>query len=558
MITHLFSIPEIKKSVKDFPSSPGVYLMKNNQGKIVYIGKAKNLRKRISSYYRSDNMQNWKSSELIRKVARIEIMVTDNEIEAFLLESNLIKEYRPLFNIDLKDQQRYTYLRISDEHFPRLLVTRRNRIGKINGRSGKIFGPFVRGSSRYLAIGPLRKIFKVRICKRLPNHPCLEYFIKNCDAPCINNVTHNEYMQNINALAKILSGSNTIDEFIKKMHYEMQEASLKLKYEKARDIRDTIRRLEDLKYDQKMEKLGNSKSEEYVGFTQDPGACKAHVLILERHNGVIKNRKTFEFDIIGDNSLSSFLLQYYSSSPSIPYHIYVNVEPDSKYLLEQSLCKIAAHSVKIKEIKPEGSSEMSQLMNLIIRNLSEYVKFGLDPSLVELRQVLAMNSIPKCIDCFDVSNLGSSITVGSCIRFVNGNPDKSLYRRFKIKTIIGQNDFGMINEIVKRRYARSDKLLDKPDLILIDGGKLQLKAAVSALDELQLEIPCISIAKENEEIFTSASISPIVLPKTDRGLKILQAIRDEAHRFALGYNIHLRNRYELNRVDPNMLLNIRT
>jgi excinuclease ABC subunit C len=515
--------------------------MKDRDGQVIYIGKAKNLRKRLSSYYWKDcGKRDWKSIQLIKKVASIEIMMTDSEIEAFLLESNLIKQYRPLYNIELKDQQRFTYLRISDETFPRLLVTRRNRAGKIKGQTGRIFGPFVRGSSKFLTVGLLRKIFKIRICDRLPKYPCLEYFIKNCDAPCIGNVTQYEYMRNVNALASILSGNKTMDEFIRTMTDEMKLASSTRNYEKAREIRDTIKRLDNLRLDQKMERLDSSKFEEYVGMVQDPSRGKAHVLILQRRSGVISDRKKFEFDLIADNSLSTFLSQYYSSATAIPYTIYTNLEPDSKCILEQSIGRLAAHRVRILKISTLGKKEKNRLMNLIIRNLSAYIEKGFEPSLAKLRQILEMDNVPKTIDCFDVSNLGSSIMVGSCVRFFNGSPDKSRYRRFRIKTIIGQNDFGMIREIVKRRYSQLIEASEKPDLILIDGGKGQLNAAISALNEIQLKIPCVSLAKDDEAIYTSSSSLPIILPKNNGGLQILQSVRDEAHRFALSYNIKLR------------------
>src|SRR5436305_6060109 len=226
---------------KQIPQDPGVYLMKDSKGKIIYIGKAKNLHKRVSSYFlkqddsNNNNNQynnNWKTSQLVRKIVDINFIVTDNEIEAFLLESNLIKRYRPLFNIELKDQQRYTYLKITAETFPRLLVARRNRNGEFYGPKGKIYGPFVRGSSKFLTIGLLRKLFKIRICDKLPKKPCLEYFIKNCDAPCINNITRSEYMRNVFMLQEILKGRNSIENFIDNMEDEMRRASEIQQYEK--------------------------------------------------------------------------------------------------------------------------------------------------------------------------------------------------------------------------------------------------------------------------------------------------------------------------------------
>jgi len=345
------TIKELRKKVLTLPYEPGVYMMKNREGKIIYIGKAKNLKKRVMSYFTqrgSSEASNWKTSKLVSKIEDIDFLVTDNEIEAFLLESNLIKQYRPLFNIDLKDQQRYTYLKISDEKFPRLLVARRNRDGKFTGIKGKVFGPFVHGSSKYLTIGLLRKIFKIRICNTLQKRPCLEYFINNCDAPCINNVTQSEYIDNVQSLENILTGKKSIEDFIEKMQNDMVSASNSLDYEKAKAIRDTVSRLENLRSRQKIEHSISSRSEEeYIGIIYDLLQSKAHVLILRRYRGVIRDRKKYQFDLLGDNSFSTFLSQYYSSKSSVPRFIYVNEDPGSKEALEKSLEKIASHKVNI-------------------------------------------------------------------------------------------------------------------------------------------------------------------------------------------------------------------
>lgn len=538
------SIKELRKKVLTLPYEPGVYMMKNKEGKIIYIGKAKNLRKRVLSYFNhrgSNEASNWKTSKLVSKIEDVEFLVTDNEIEAFLLESNLIKQYRPLFNIDLKDQQRYTYLKISNERFPRLLVARRNRDGKFMGIKGKVFGPFVHGSSKYLTIGLLRKIFKIRICNTLPKRPCLEYFINNCDAPCINNVTQSEYINNVQSLENILAGKKSIEDFIEKMQHDMISASNSLDYEKAKAIRDTVSRLENLRSRQKIEHSISSRSEEeYIGIMYDLLQSKAHILILRRYRGVIRDRKKFQFDLIGDNSFSTFLSQYYYSKSSVPRFIYVNEDPDSKEILEKSLERIASHKVNIIRLSNRMDLERKQLMDLVVRNLSNYLTKGFEPALFDLKKVLNLKSLPKVIDCFDISNLGLSIAVGSCVRFVNGIPEKSFYRKFKIKTIRDQNDFAMIGEIVSRRYAKEDKL-NLPDLVLIDGGKGQLNSAIDTISKLGLKIPCISIAKEREEIFVPNSPFPTVIPKTSKSLKILQYLRDEAHRFGLNYNIKLRD-----------------
>jgi excinuclease ABC subunit C len=526
---------------KRIPEEPGVYIMKDSVGMIIYIGKAKNLRKRITSYFSThDPKLGWKTSRLVDRIADIDFVVTDNEIEAFLLESNLIKRYRPVFNIELKDQQRYTYLKITDEPFPRLLVARRNRAGEFTGPKGKVYGPFVRGSSKYLTVGLLRKLFKIRVCNRLPKTPCLQYFIKNCDAPCIANVMQEQYMMNVSALHDILEGKSTIDKFADEMQAEMKRASELGDYERAKEIRDTLYRLNNLRIKQKMEKAVNrNHDEEYVSILKDTKKGVAHVMALRRTRGVISDRKKFEFDLVGDNSLSSFLLQYYSSVPIVPRFVYINEDLEDRQVLEISLEKIAGHKVSIFNVERTLTREKRQLMQLIIRNLSMYIERGYDPAVVELKNALKLTSVPEVIDCFDVSNLGISIAVGSCVRFVNGKPSKSYYRRFKITTVTGQNDFAMIGELVRRRYSSAGEKI--PDLIVIDGGRGQLGAAIMSLRSIGMsDVPCIGLAKENEEIYIQGSKEPVMLPKSNAGLKMLQHVRDEAHRFSLAYNIKLR------------------
>ncbi len=377
----------------------------------------------------------------------------------------------------------------------------------------------------------------------------------------MGNVTQEEYMKNVTALSDILSEKRSIDNFMAELRSDMSRASMDLKYEKAKEIRDTMIRLENLRSRQKMECVSRSASnEEFVGILHDVVRVRAHVMILRRHRGVIRDRKKYEFDLVADNSLSTFLLQYYSGVPSIPHNIYVNDEPDSKITLQESLTRIASHRVEIIRISKKSGPERIQIMNLIVRNLLTYVKRGCEPALTELKEMLDLDRLPKIIDCFDVSNLGSSIAVGSCVRFSNGIPDKSQYRRFRIRSVKGQDDFAMIGEIVTRRYTTKggnirescggrkgkEKDLNEsdnyPDLILIDGGRGQLNSANSALGKLKNvnKISCISIAKENEEIYSDSSHEPIILSKRSDALKILQSLRDEAHRFGLAYNIKLR------------------
>ena len=522
------------------PDQPGVYLMKDGEGKIIYIGKARNLRKRVASYFTKHGDGEWKTGKLVDKIRDIEFVVTDNEIEAFLLESNLIKRYRPVFNIELKDQQRYTYLKITDEPFPRLLVVRRSRGGEFLGPAGKIYGPFVKGSSKYLTVGLLRKLFKIRICNRLPKKACLQYFIKNCDAPCIQKVTQHRYMANVTSLQEILEGKSSVDAFANELQNDMKRSSDIGDYERAKEIRDTLYRLNNLRVRQKMEKVANrNPDEEYVGIAMDRAKGTALVMTLRRTRGVISDRKKFEFDLVADNSLSTFLLQYYSSVPAVPRYVYVNEPLDDRQVLEMSIEKIAGHKVSIVTIAERSLGQKHELMNLIKRNLSLYLERGYDPAIVELKNAVGLDMIPFVIDCFDVSNLGTDIAVGACCRFVDGRPEKSSYRKFKIKSIAGQNDFAMIGELVRRRYSHTADRI--PDLIVIDGGKGQLASAQASLRSIGLShVASIGLAKENEEIFSQKRSEPLVLPRTNSGLKVLQRIRDEAHRFGLAYNVSLR------------------
>jgi excinuclease ABC subunit C len=554
---------------KEIPSYPGIYLMKDRTGKIIYIGKAKNLKNRIKSYcniHQNNTFSNrdknfWKTRLLINKVQDIEFILTDNEVEAFLLESNLIKRYRPVFNIELKDQQRYTYLKITDEKFPRLLVARRNRNGDFQGPKGDIFGPFVYGSSRFLSLGILRKIFKIRICNRLPKKPCLEYFINNCDAPCINKISEEKYITNITTLKEILNEKNGLENFISNLKIEMDAESKKQNYERAKEIRDTVKTIEGLLIHQKID-LKNRTNEEYIGIKTDTLSGISHILIFKRINGVISDQRSYDYELVGDNNFSTFILQYYMTSPQIPYEIYVNENPESKTTLELALGKLSTHNVKIVKVTDSTNNEKKDLMNLILKNLSLQVERKSNQSIIELKNILNLKEFPIIIDCFDVSNFGITYAVGACVRFVNGYPYKNGYRRFKIRTLQSkQDDYSMIKEIVHRKYsfhkiAKGDEKINNknnnniainnkidnafPNLIVIDGGKGQLSSAEIVLKKMGLNTPIISLAKENEDIYTTSSPKPLQISKKNTALHLLQSVRDEAHRFGLAYNIKLR------------------
>ena len=521
-----FDISSIK-----IPSNPGIYLMKNSEKKIIYIGKAKNLKNRVRSYFLKN--QNYKTQKLVENIADIEFVLTDNESEAFLLESNMIKKYRPRFNIELKDQQRYTYLRISDEKYPRLLVARRTRDGKFLGK-GKIYGPFTQGSSKLLTIGTLRKAFQIRICKTLPKKVCLEYHLGNCEGPCEFKDAQERYPKHVEALEEVLKGKNQTKIFTKKLEQEMKQAANLQQFERAKDIRDTLIRLGSLSTKQKMEYVKNS-DEEYFGIGEQDQT--ATVMNFRMINGVIRDSDKFFFDMVGDNSFSNFIFQYYSTH-KIPKFILVNQLPENKDLLESLLSEQAGFTVEI--ICPQRGKR-KDIINLILKNIKLIHSKGGEPGLIELKEILNLPEIPNVIECFDISNHGEDFAVGSMSRFVDGKPQKSGYRKFKIKTVTGRDDFAMIGEVIKRRYYRLlEEKSELPSLILIDGGKGQLNAALSSLQSLGAKIPCVSLAKENEEVYVSNQKTPIVISKDKSSLKILQHARDETHRFGVAYNRTIR------------------
>ena len=542
--------------------------MKDSQEKIIYIGKAKDLNRRIKSYFSKEIQKiqdgNWKTRVLVTKIKSIEYIITDNEIEAYLLESNLIKKHRPIYNIELKDQQRYTYLKLTDEKFPRLLVTRRNRNGEFTGTKGEVIGPFVKGSSRYLSVGLLRKMFKIRICNRLPRKECLEYHIGNCDAPCINMINEEQYKENITTLKRILDNNEALGDFYKKLEVEMKIASNNQEYERAIFIRDTLTRLQNLLQHQKMENnfIEGYKSEEYIGFLEDENQKIMHVMTLASKNGVINDMKKYQFDLLGDNSIENFICQYYHSSTTVPNVIYLNTKIEEEAKLNRVLYQMTGTQIKIISMDSDYLSEEHQsesndmnkynIMQLVVNNLRTYVEKNHEPALDELKVLLRLKRLPYIIDCFDISNFGNNFAVGACTRFMNGIPDKNGYRKFKIKKVLYQNDFLMMEEIIGRRYSPDnickddpdDKLIDRfPDLIVIDGGKGHLNVAITTLKKIGIgEIDCISLAKQNEEVYTSYSNAPISIPRNKKSLKILQHIRDESHRFGLTYNRYLRKK----------------
>src|SRR3972149_6753354 len=479
----------------NIPKHPGIYLMKDANYNIIYIGKAKNLKNRVKSYFLQN--QNYKTQKLVEKICDIEFVLTDNEGEAYILESNMIKRYRPTYNIELKDQQRYTYLRLTD--------------------------------------GTLRKAFKIRICKTLPKKACLEYHLGNCEAPCEFKYAQKKYSDHVSDLELILKGKKQLQEFAQKLQNDMKQASDSLDFERAKEIRDTLHRLGSLQTRQKMEYVENAPDEDYFGVKIEEHT--ALVMSLRQTHGVIRDSNRFSFDLIGDNTFGNFLYQYYTTSP-IPKNIIVSNMPENKQVLENALSEKAGFEVKILVPKKGKRKEM---ISLVMKNINLIQSKGIEPGIYELQERLELENAPKIIECFDISNHGAQYAVGSMSRFVDGKPDKSGYRKFKIKTVSGRDDYAMIAEIVKRRYYRLvEENSELPNLVLIDGGKGQLNAAERSLQSISVKVQCASLAKQNEEVFVPKRKNPIIIPRSSSALKILQHARDEAHRFGVTYNRNLR------------------
>ena len=526
------------------PRHPGIYLMKDGDGQVIYVGKAKNLRNRVRSYFGKNT--DYKTGRLVRSIADIEFVLTDNEGEAFVLESNMIKKYRPRFNIELKDQQRYTYLRLTDEKYPRLTVARRTRGGGFVGR-GRIFGPFTHGSSKLLTIGSLRKAFKIRICKTLPKKVCLEYHLGNCEGPCEFAEAQRRYPENTSRLEGVLKGRDHAKAFVRRLESDMREASDSQDFERAMEIRDTLKRLDSLQASQKMDHV-ESSDEEYFGISIMDG--RAVVMTFRKINGVIRDSDRFAFDAIADNNFGNFLYQYYTTR-RIPRHILASTMPENHLLLADLLSERRSGRTGDVRISVPKRGRHMEMIRLIMKNISLiHSGGGADPALAGLQRRLDLPRIPRIIECFDISNHGESFAVGAMSRFVDGRPDRSGYRRFRIRTVRGRDDFAMIGEVVRRRYRRLlDEQKGMPDLVLVDGGKGQLRAAVGALKGLgaagaaataTATVACASLAKENEEVFLPGRGDPLDIPESDGSLQILRHARDEAHRFGVAYNRKIR------------------
>jgi excinuclease ABC subunit C len=500
-----------------FPDLPGVYLMKDAQGAVIYVGKATSIRSRLSQHFHIDSS---KARAMVPLVESIDFVVTKDANEALILESNLIKNYQPRYNMLLKDAKHYSYLAMTGEMFPRLLVARRNSQGKLKMKGARIFGPFVEGSKRAISARYLRKLFKVRICgTKMPAKECLQFHLGNCDAPCVGKITEADYKNNMDGLASVLDGKIGAKDLISTLTARMEDASRSQDFEKAASLRDQIDSL-GIFMDRQRVETRKGKDEDFLWF-QRVGKT-LYVQILRSRAGVIGKTESHAMAIKEQEEPEiSFCLQYFTE---VPDKVFTNLHPIELETLN-SVLKTDAFVVP--------GRDKAKVLEIAASSL---VHGRIEPAVIRLKDVLGLKHHPIIIETFDISTLFGEESVGSMVRFVNGKPEKEGYRRFKIKTVEGQDDFAMMKEVVSRRYSR---LLGEgsplPDLVLIDGGAGQIHAAMDGMDIAGVRLPVAGLAKKEEEIYLPNRMEPLQLPRTDMGLKLLQRCRDEAHRFAVSY-----------------------
>ncbi len=512
-----------QKTLPPLPSEPGCYLFRNGQGKVIYVGKAKDLKKRVLSYFRKSGLD-VKTGAMLRNAASLDFVVTDSEVEALLLENNLIKKHNPRYNIKLRDAKRYALIRITNEKYPRLIIARR-RLG-----GGRFFGPFVSAVDRDYILATLRKIFRIRTCKRMPKRACLRHHLQLCEAPCIGEQSQDDYLRGVEGAEMVLKGKT--QELILGMTEKMNLASKDLNFEYALELRNRLRSLEWLAERQKMDRERHY-DQDVMAYLIREG--RVYLLLFHVHKGTLEGKQEFSFDY-HENFVEDFLVQFYSENP-IPAEIILPQEMDE--VLMEFLSREKGSNVRARVPK---RGEKKKLLELAEKNV-ELSFFGDEEKLEALKKALRLQNPPRVMECFDISHLSGTLTVGSMVQFRNARPDKSNYRRFRIRTVEGIDDFAAMAEVVKRRYRRRlEEHSPMPDLIVIDGGKGQLSAAQKELEKLGLKIPLLSLAKREEEVFVPGIALPFILDKKGKALLLLQQIRNEAHRFAIKYNRLLRSK----------------
>jgi len=541
---------DIKTKLENLPTKPGVYLMKDKSGRIIYVGKAKSLRNRIRAYFQDAPPYHPKISALVSKISDFDVLATDSEMEALILESNLIKEYKPRYNVNLKDDKRYPYLKVTFEIFPRVLVVRRVKKDK-----AKYFGPYTNVKAMRQTLRILRRIFPVRSCNVALPSPrriklCLDFYIKRCLGPCEEKINEKEYREIIDNVCLFLSGRNEV--LLLHLKERMEHYAKTENFEMAAKIRDQIKALDSVMEKQKVADV-EKVDKDIIALARDKK--DVFVVALQIREGILIGRQNFHLIAFEESEdkeiLSTFLRQYYMHSAVIPPEIILPIEIDDQEMIQDWLASkregrvkflIPQRGEKVKLLEMATYNAQLSLDELLLQR-SE-AKKKVPPVIKSLEKDLYLSVPPRKIAAFDISNFGSSDAVGSLVFFEDGRPKKSQYRRFRIKTVEGQDDFAMMGEVVKRYFTRlSEEKKEFPDLVLVDGGKGQLSTTVETLNTLGIKNQnAIALAKRLDEVFLPGKSDSLMIPKSSASLKLLQRIRNEAHRFAIDYHRKLRKK----------------
>ncbi|HAS04799.1 MAG TPA: excinuclease ABC subunit C [Dehalococcoidia bacterium] len=542
------------EKVERLPENPGVYIMRDREGTIIYVGKAVNLKNRVRSYFNNSQEQSFKITHMVPRISDIDYFITASEEEALILELNLIKRHKPYYNIRLKDDKTFPYLKIStNEEYPRVQITRR-----LEDDGARYFGPFSSAYSVRQTLKIIKDIFPFRSCSKDLNkkitRPCLEYYIHKCPAPCINAVSKEDYAESIKKLILFLEGKQ--EKVVLQLENNMKQAVSKLEYEKAAVLRDRIKAVKEVINWQKLAVTVKGE-QDVIAFAQEKDTAYAQIFFIR--GGKIIGREGFTMQGAQSESpiqvMTEFVKQFYSSAAYIPSLILLQYPILDKTVIESWLSNKRGSTVHTQSPSRGNKRQLVDMVYVNAKRGLEELKIKLissqnniDTAMNELQQVLETPVLPLRIEGYDISNIQGKEAVGSMVVFEKGRPKTSHYRRFRIKTLQQPNDFAMMQEVIKRRFGRYNKNKQDtadtwkiiPDLMLIDGGKGQLSSVMEILKDTGIEsLTVIGLAKENEEIFTPGVSEPIRLPKSSPALQLLQRVRDEAHRFAVGYHHNL-------------------
>ncbi len=542
----------------NLPTRPGCYLMKNAAGEIIYVGKAINLRQRVRSYFHESG-QTLKTRRMVREIADIEWIVVETELEALLLEMNLIKKHRPKYNVRLKDDKRYPYIKVHwADPFPKVTVTR-----QLVNDGSRYFGPYASAWAVHQTLDVLRRIFPYLTCDRpitgQDARPCLYYDIKLCAGPCIGAIDQSSYRQMIADLMNFLNGRG--EEIIERLQKEMEQAAEALRFEKAARLRDQIQALQAVIEKQKITFGQDMADSDILAMARSDGEACVQVFFIR--GGKLIGREYFVLENTAESEdaeiLAQFLKQFYAEVPNIPEQLMLPQEIEEAQIISQWL-RTRRGGEKVEIVVPR-QGQAHELLKMALENAQETLNIlkarwhtdthRQEEALAELQQALSLPRPPNRIECYDISNMQGMAIVGAMVVFEQGVPSKSLYRRFNIESVRGiPDDFASLEEMLRRRFrrwqasqevaAQPGEKMDRafailPDLIVIDGGKGQLARAVRVLQEFGLygQIPLIALAKQQEEIFFPERAESLLLPRTSPALYLLQRVRDEAHRFGL-------------------------